>query len=957
MSLVNQLLTGERGGLSQPLAKIQSIQFGDGTTAVIINQYSVRFEIKGTIKAGSDMKKNIRSIFTYLLMFTVSAMPFHSLADPATTGREGQQFAQGLINTMQTAPGTVEDGKLTLPSMSDGEFDPDGEEISLSELFPGSEDASGDYYADGTLNSTDDLGGIYNSSADMNSMGNDAEVSLYNDAMSGDPTLSGAAYKVLLDAANRTKPDFANDPAFNPSRDQLSDLVTSDFGDCSVETSISKESRDAHIPDIQTCDRAVDRSAQCEITHEYDAHLLEHYSGPYNIEECGTGCLDLYIGEVGDDYWQGDCSVYERSTSIKITNPGAITSATLEYAKYDDYMQILVGPIGSESKVWQGPNGNFPPETAGACELDTSWEQNLGVNLTSKFNSVAPGTVVNFKIRVSVTGHGEGYGRIKLRYDPNKVVTKDEWYPEDCIEAGMGIEDGFASGDLICTDKPSVTDGCTVINGLKVCENHMKPSPFPSKTPFCRAYTVDAEFDFYKGQMDCWTDPDGEEHCPVNDGSNFSQGDGERSSCQALEENPQCGFISTECVEGSNGAASSMCYLYEDRYDCGGALSIDTLEKETAYSCGGPIKCMGDECLDIHHEESSDFARASALLNAAQFMGNDMSCDLASSGNTAQECRVFPGEAGECKKAVGGTVNCCEKPSNVGMGDYLQLIMQVPKLDSAIMTLDSSSSVRSAYNVLREPMANTWSNVTKPFTNYADGIASNVVESSEPIAKMTEVMKDIISDIYTSATGQAAEGAAVENTVSTLIPEGASTLLNSIMTAYSYYVVAMLVIQIIWECEEEEFQLNANRAMNLCSYVGSYCETKVLGVCIEKRQSYCCYSSPLSRIIQEQVMPQLGMDYGSAKNPQCGGIPLSQLEQINWDEVDLDEWTAILQQHGRLGDMSGLSLDQLTGSGSTFAGDQGRLSADDRTIQRFEGIDGDQARKDSRETILINPGQ
>src|SRR5260363_162795 len=48
--------------------------------------------------------------------------------------------------------------------------------------------------------------------------------------------------------------------------------------------------------------------------------------------------------------------------------------------------------------------------------------------------------------------------------------------------------------------------------------------------------------------------------------------------------------------------------------------------------------------------------------------------------------------------------------------------------------------------------------------------------------------------------------------------------------------------------------------------------TDAIGLCIEKRESYCCLNSPLSRMIQEQVRPQLGMPFGDAAHPQCDGI-------------------------------------------------------------------------------------
>lgn len=282
-------------------------------------------------------------------------------------------------------------------------------------------------------------------------------------------------------------------------------------------------------------------------------------------------------------------------------------------------------------------------------------------------------------IRVSVTGEGEGFGRIKLRYDPSKAITKDEWAPQSCMDSAKGVVDGFAEGEITCIDDPTDATGCTVINGVKVCESQLKPSPFPGIPKLCKKVRVKADYDFYKGQMDCWTDPQGETHCPVNTGGNLN-------SCQMYEDNPQCGFISSECIDGAEGS-SGKCYVFKDTYDCGTDISIPTLEKETTYQCGGPIRCMGDDCLDITKSQSTDFARASALLNAAQFMTQDMSCtgqnyDDNPTGEENVMCSAFAGEAGECKIAVGGVSDCCEKPTNISFADYLNLIMAVPKLDS-----------------------------------------------------------------------------------------------------------------------------------------------------------------------------------------------------------------------------------------------------------------------------------
>lgn len=563
-------------------------------------------------------------------------------------------------------------------------------------------------------------------------------------------------------------------------------------------------------------------------------------------------------------------------------------------------------------------------------------------------------------IRVSVTGEGEGFGRIKLRYDPSKAITKDEWAPQSCMDSAKGVVDGFAEGEITCIDDPTDATGCTVINGVKVCESQLKPSPFPGIPKLCKKVRVKADYDFYKGQMDCWTDPQGETHCPVNTGGNLN-------SCQMYEDNPQCGFISSECIDGAEGS-SGKCYVFKDTYDCGTDISIPTLEKETTYQCGGPIRCMGDDCLDITKSQSTDFARASALLNAAQFMTQDMSCtgqnyDDNPTGEENVMCSAFAGEAGECKIAVGGVSDCCEKPTNISFADYLNLIMAVPKLDGAVMGLSDGSAVKGAYQVLRDPVMSGWTEITQPFASYIENISGAVDSFLQPVQQFAQetigALKEQITKLTSEALGNAsATGAAgvpagaPESMTEQILGQQGTAMLSTVMTVYTVYVVSMVMIQMIWKCEEKEFTMNAKRALNSCTYVGSYCKSKVLGACVEERESYCCFNSPLSRIIQEQVRPQLGLNFGDARTPQCGGIPLDRIADIDWSKVNLDEWLGILQQNGKLPDPASLNLDALTGAGSDFNIDGTRQDASERIMERLEGINVDKIRNDKAREIF-----
>ncbi|EOG4985552.1 conjugal transfer mating pair stabilization protein TraN [Salmonella enterica subsp. enterica serovar Cerro] len=912
-----------------------------------------------------------------LLTVTISVLPIHTYAtggqnpDISSVGKEAQTFGQDLANSFRANSGSVQNGTISMPTLKDGQFQMNGgSQINVNDLFPGTSGGDGQpdsyYFPDANKPDVDMLQGIYDSGDDMDDVGNSAKGALWSDANSAAPSISGAAYKVLLDSANRSRPDFSKDPILNLSKKTYEDmdLIADGFGDCSAETTISQNAINTHVPEYERCQRVVDQSADCEVVHDYDASVVKHYDGPYNLKSCGEGCTELWIGKVGDDYWAGNCKIYEEYTRVQVSNPDAIVSATLEYVKWDDYMQVWVGKSGQEAKVWSGPNGNFPPETAGKCELSTSWERNPNVDVTPYFKNVKNGDVVTFKIRVSVTGEGEGYGRIKLRYDPSKAITKDEWSPQSCMDSAKGVADGFAQGEITCIDNPTDTTGCTVINGIKVCESQLKPSPLPGIPKLCKKVRVKADYDFYKGQMDCWTDPQGETHCPVNSGGNLN-------SCTEFENNPQCGFISSKCVDGAEGA-SGTCYVHEDTYDCGSDVAVPTLEKETEYQCGGPIRCMGDDCLDVSKTQSTDFARATALLNAAQFMTQDMSCtgldgDKNPTGDENVICSAFAGEAGECKIAVGGVSDCCEKPSNISLADYLNLIMAVPKLDGAIMALGSEanpSAIKGAYQILREPVLDGWTEVTKPFASYIENMSGAVDSFYQPVEQfvdelidqLTEQVKEVMADVMKSlgqdaATQEAAAGGAGKLAQESLM-ESAATWLSTAMTIYTVYVVAMVMIQMIWKCEEDEFTMNAKRALKNCSYVGSYCKSKVLGACIEKREAYCCFNSPLSRIIQEQVRPQLGESFGDPKNPQCGGIPLDKIAEIDWSKVNLDEWLGILQQNGKFPDPSSLNLDSLTGAGSDFNIDGSRKNAQERTLERLNGVDVDKARRDLASEIF-----
>jgi len=91
---------------------------------------------------------------------------------------------------------------------------------------------------------------------------------------------------------------------------------------------------------------------------------------------------------------------------------------------------------------------------------------------------------------------------------------------------------------------------------------------------------------------------------------------------------------------------------------------------------------------------------------------------------------------------------------------------------------------------------------------------------------------------------------------------------------------------LIGKCNEEEKQLAVAAVKNKrCVKVdGRYCHKKVAKVCVEKRDSYCCYGSQLARILQEIAHHQLGLSWGDAEHPICSSLTAEQLSKLNFDE-------------------------------------------------------------------------
>lgn len=87
------------------------------------------------------------------------------------------------------------------------------------------------------------------------------------------------------------------------------------------------------------------------------------------------------------------------------------------------------------------------------------------------------------------------------------------------------------------------------------------------------------------------------------------------------------------------------------------------------------------------------------------------------------------------------------------------------------------------------------------------------------------------------------------------------------------------------------------KGQNLCHKVGTYCSQKVMGSCVNKKESYCCFPSRLGRIINQQGRPQVGKSWGTPKNPDCSGFTPEQLQNLRLDQMNLTEFINEIKSH------------------------------------------------------------
>lgn len=112
-----------------------------------------------------------------------------------------------------------------------------------------------------------------------------------------------------------------------------------------------------------------------------------------------------------------------------------------------------------------------------------------------------------------------------------------------------------------------------------------------------------------------------------------------------------------------------------------------------------------------------------------------------------------------------------------------------------------------------------------------------------------------------------------------------------------------------YKCSADEQALGLLRDQNKCVLVGTYCHEKILGQCITKKTSYCCFGTKLSKLIHEQGRGQLGLSWGSPKEPSCRGLSIEELSRIDFSKLDLSSLYTEIRANIKLPNIEKMSAD------------------------------------------------
>jgi hypothetical protein len=291
--------------------------------------------------------------------------------------------------------------------------------------------------------------------------------------------------------------------------------------------------------------------------------------------------------------------------------------------------------------------------------------------------------------------------------------------------------------------------------------------------------------------------------------------------------------------------------------------------------------------------------------------------------------KLFDGKTMACMRALGGLLNCCTK--------------QPPP---------SAEPEKTFWEILTEQLRERYSNVAACRYN---GATADDPALAGAWSQIGQVPGNMALNTAFSSTFETLRGGGD-------LPECKDQSAARQESATAEYLRKMRP-KLAWFCDNDEKDLGALKKVGNCRFLGTYCQTRVLGACIARRERYCCFNSPMSRMMRETLAKQGVGGFGTARNPSCGGITITQLAALTGgDGIDTDEIEGRIIESGQFDELRSLMgqdlVDRLSGDQNNI-NNPGRVDAQQRTLNYVSNMNSSgQLGAQSDQTMgLIRPPQ
>lgn len=403
----------------------------------------------------------------------------------------------------------------------------------------------------------------------------------------------------------------------------------------------------------------------------------------------------------------------------------------------------------------------------------------------------------------------------------------------------------------------------------------------------------------------------------------YDEQTGYSDNCALYTQNPNCTQIQSTCLDDDSARLSvdhngtelmTECGLKSVVYRCKEPQILKAGDFKQEVVCATHLKdevpclglgCVSDELPTITEQERSNRGQALGGIGLMAYMQDDMNCQ-------AGVCQIFTGQDHTCRCGIKGSFDCCSIKTQVTAQDYI-------RLSSYIMTLEAAAEL------VKQEVADfgSWSAIgggsggliSSELDSLIGAYAKTGLETvrSSYLQKLTTKTANLVEQLFGKGMRDRIfiEGAAGSASSGTTLHPDVLNSAQGLMQAYVAYKLAVAAYEIITACHTNEYETSMRLNMNSCLYLRSECDHKLLGRCLVRKRHYCCYNSPLARIVMAGLK-----DQGYAGS-DCRGISVAELQNYDLGLIDFSEWNNMVSQSQLLPAQTS-NLDTITGSGSAL---------------------------------------